>query len=148
MTDLGVLADERAVIGMVIDYADALDSRDWEAFRALFADQVMMSSDLRPGNPVTLSADAMVTRVRSQVTQFNVTLHYVSNFAVTLDDDGATCRSYLYAQHVNTQENGGGRFVAHGTYIHTLQRGPAGWLISGLTVNLRIRDGEPPAPKS
>jgi ketosteroid isomerase-like protein len=147
MNDLEVLFDEREIIRLVLSYADALDTRDWDSLRRLLSDEVMMESNLRATPPVALSADALVARVAAQNTQFLLTLHYVSNHRVEIIGDTATCSSYLYAQHVISENADSERFVAHGRYLHSMERGSDGWRICGISVTLGIRDGVPPMPK-
>jgi 3-phenylpropionate/cinnamic acid dioxygenase small subunit len=147
MDDLELLLDEREITKLVLSYAEGLDTHDWESYRALFSEQVVMESNLRDTPSVVLEVDALVTRVKAQNLQFLLTLHYISNLRVEVTGDTATCTSYLYAQHVISEDTDSERFVAHGRYVHSMLRTPDGWRICGIAVTLNIRDGEPPTPK-
>jgi 3-phenylpropionate/cinnamic acid dioxygenase small subunit len=146
MSDIELLMDEREITQLIFDYAGYLDTHNWDSFRALFTDEVEMESNLRATPPATLSVDALVTRLSSQVSQFVLTLHYVTNQQVKVSGETATCNSYLYAQHVTAAADDAERFVTHARYVHSLRRTSAGWRISGIAVTIDIRDGEAPDP--
>jgi Small subunit of phenylpropionate dioxygenase len=148
MIDIETLFAEREIIALAVRYADAIDEKDWDRFRTCFTDEVAIdSSALRGIPPSTLSVDAWVTRVRSSVEVFDVTLHYLSNQQVTIRGDEASCYSYMYAQHLWRPGAVEERFVVHGAYTHAMRRTPEGWRISGVKVAFKIRDGVMPPPK-
>ena len=82
-------------------YAYALDTRDWELYRSLLADQVIV--DFRGlgyrGEPRQRSREWWVGQVRGLLDGFDVTQHVMSSPLVEEAEDGVALTVYLQAHH-------------------------------------------------
>jgi 3-phenylpropionate/cinnamic acid dioxygenase small subunit len=120
------LLDERAIIGVCVRYATAIDDRDWERLRSCFvADAV----GIYHADRVLTGYPAIEEAVRTAVTPLSRTQHLVANFTVELDGDEASSRCYLHAQHVRAGIPGGETFVIAGRYSDRFVRTDDGWRI-------------------
>ena len=65
----------------------------------------------------------------------------VTNHQIVIEDDRATCRCYVHAQHVRRGVEGGDNFVIGGRYEDTMARTPKGWRISHRRLVVMWREG-------
>src|SRR5512134_218305 len=120
------LLDERAIVGVCVRYATAIDERDWDRLRSCFLpDAVGIYHADRP----LIGYEAIEEAIRTAVTPLSRTQHLVSNFTVFLDGDEATATCYLHAQHVREGVPGGEKFVIAGVYSDRFARTDDGWRI-------------------
>jgi len=93
-----------ALIDNYNNYAEGIDSRNWDLVRACFADEVLIDFD--PVNEVTGSsgspwrADDWVVHLQGVINGFDVTRHTITNHRVQISGDEVCCRAYLVADHV------------------------------------------------
>jgi 3-phenylpropionate/cinnamic acid dioxygenase small subunit len=120
------LLDERAIIGVCVRYATAIDDRDWERLRSCFVPDAV---GIYHADRVLIGYPAIEEAVRTAVTPLSRTQHLVTNFTVVLDGDRATSRCYLHAQHVRAGLPGGETFVIAGRYSDRFVRTDDGWRI-------------------
>jgi 3-phenylpropionate/cinnamic acid dioxygenase small subunit len=106
-----------------------IDMRDWERFRACFADEIEVDfRSLQGGGPRRVSADAWVSDVKG-IVGFEATQHSLTNFVVTLRGDEATAVAAMQAVHYLPNTDGDSTFTIGGYYTHELARSGAGWKI-------------------
>ncbi len=85
-------------------YAEGIDTQNWELVRQCFADQVTLDyGDLSAslgaeGSPV--NADAWVEAVKAVISGFDITRHTITNHRFDLQSDPVCARAYLVADHV------------------------------------------------
>jgi hypothetical protein len=134
--------DHTEITRRVYEYAYGIDTRDWDLYRSIFADDLTMDfTSYRPADKVRdLSADAWVAGVRPLFTGLDATQHSMSNPIVDLDSDRARCRVYMQAAHflVDDPEP---EFTIGGFYDDLLTRTDAGWRISAVTLTVWWRRG-------
>ncbi len=102
MTEAGVAAllDRAEIADLVAGLAHAQDDRDWNAFRQLFADRVLLNlSGHLADAPVDMSAEELATMASATLDGFDATHHATSNVAITFDNDDARCRVHVIAYH-------------------------------------------------
>ena len=91
---------DRAHIGdLLVEFARALDERDWDGYAATYVED----AELRIGELVTLRGrDAIRAATASErgLAQYAGTWHGSSNHAIRIDGDTATTRSYLHGVHL------------------------------------------------
>lgn len=93
-----------ALIDSFNQYAEGIDSKDWNLVRACFADQVVvdygdLSASLgEPGVPV--AADDWVAAVKGVISGFDITRHAITNHRFDLASPPVCARAYLSADHV------------------------------------------------
>ncbi|HEV8296259.1 MAG TPA: nuclear transport factor 2 family protein [Acidimicrobiales bacterium] len=122
--DPGDLADTRAIERLLIDYADALDARDFPRVAACFtpgARATYSGKELEPG------VDSIIELVRG-LERFAATTHQVGNIRVDLDGDRATATSAAVAWLVSADDPP--VLLARGLrYEDRLVRTESGWRI-------------------
>ena len=134
------LSDRHEIGEVLIRYATALDSRDWDLLGACFtADAVADYGEL---GGVNEGLPAIVSVVRS-LEGFDSTQHLIGNIAVELAGDRATATCYLQAQHVVLGTEGGDCFTIAGTYRDELARTADGWRIVHRRLEPSWQSGNP-----
>jgi hypothetical protein len=140
--DASQLADRQAIVDVCVNYALAVDSRDWARLRECFtADAV---GDF--GGAVNDGYDAIEATYRGALERLNASQHLIGNHLVTLDaarPDAATSVFYFQAQHVKEGLEGGSQFVVAGRYDDQFIRTERGWRIQHRTVSVMWTSGNP-----
>jgi 3-phenylpropionate/cinnamic acid dioxygenase small subunit len=130
-------ADDRfAVEDVIVRYATAMDSRDWDLFRSCFVPDAHISFD-RFGE--FTGRDALVERLAPRLEIFEVLQHFVSNFVIADDDAVVTARTNFVSHHVPKQ---GGPYTHGGTFDFELVRTTEGWQITSHVVRLLWTAGD------
>lgn len=129
-----ILAHRAALADAVIAYADALDARDWTAFRGLFEDQIEVDYSSMGSLKGQMAADAWVDRCRA-LEGFDATCHKVANFAFDIGAGQTTARVSSTVDAAHFLHHQGHDFVAEaqGRYRHALRLRPDGWRITAVT---------------
>ena len=134
-----ITADNATVIAELIRLTDALDratdAKDWDAARALFADEVDADFSSLSGQPGgRVPADEIVGGWRTNLTAAKTSQHARSNHQVLLDGDArAIVRSVAYAWN-RMEGNGDPLWEVWGIYEHRYGRDGDRWLIDGMTL--------------
>lgn len=137
------LIDRAAISDVLTAYATAVDSRDWDLFRSLFASRVFL--DFRSFHPslyreVTL--DELV-KITGSIAAFDATQHLSTNHVHTIEGDRATCVSYMHAGHFLRHEGEDHACFLYGFYTYELQRAGAGWKVDRYGLQITAQYGEP-----
>jgi len=141
--------DDKIMIAETIYlYATGIDTKDFNLYRSIFADQVEIDFSSYEGSSVPepdfLTGDQWVNRVKPLFTGLAATQHSMSNPIVTLDGDSASCRMYMQAHHVFEPERKDSWFTIGGYYDDTLVRdgeSPTGWKLTGVKLTVLWRKG-------
>ncbi len=133
----GDAADVLAVMGTLNRYAWALDTRDWEGLREVFA------ADLRAdyGAFRVEGVEEMVRRMRDSHAHVDATQHLIGGHDVVVDGDTARTR----CQVVATLRRAGRPSLIYRTgawYADELVRTPAGWRITTRTAHGLWQEGD------
>jgi hypothetical protein len=144
---VGDADDKLAVSETVYRYAVGIDTKDFELYRSIFADEVAVDFSSYSGAPgSTMTADQWVAGLRPLFTGLAATQHSMTNPLPVVDGDTATCRMYMQAHHVYEPDVADSWFTIGGYYDDVLvrsARGPAGWLLTGVTLTVLWRMGDP-----
>ena len=132
-------SDQQAIIDLAIAYTWALDTKQFEELRSVFAPDA--TADLRGIH--CDDQDAIIARISGGVGRLDATQHLVSNHQVRVDGDTATHRCHLQSQHVKRGTPGGDNFLIGGIYDDRLARTPDGWRITYRTLIEVWTDGNP-----
>jgi hypothetical protein len=141
--EIRALIDRAAVSDVVTAYASAVDGRDWERFRSLFAETVFI--DFRSFHPSLhreLPLDELVEITRG-LAAFDATQHLSTNHAHRIDGDRATCTSYMHAGHFLTREGEQHFCFLYGYYTYELQRVGSVWKIDRYGLQVTAQHGDP-----
>src|SRR3546814_6603390 len=91
--------DREAVAAVVTCYATALDARDWDAYRALFTDEIAIDYGAIGSLVATVPATEWTNRCKA-LEGFDATAHQLHNVIATINGDRATVTSIVDAVHV------------------------------------------------
>lgn len=148
---VGQLLAHEAITRRVYEYAWGIDTRDWELYRSIFADDIVtdFSSYNGSGGPIEQTADEWVARVRPLFTGLDATQHTMSNPLVDLAPNGDTARCRMYMQAVHRLEDQPEpEFTIGGYYDNQLVKQGASddehqWLITSVALTVLWRRGNP-----
>jgi hypothetical protein len=137
------LADEADLRDLIHGYALGLDTRNWDLWRSVFADEVIIdTSDYEPEPPPRrLHVDAYVSFVSRLFSGFEATQHLIGTQRFSVDGDRATITAHFRAEHWATVAQGGDRYTMFGTYVDECERTPDGWRISSVKLHLLRQEG-------
>jgi len=140
---LSRLLDERDILDVVHRFAAGMDLRDWEAYRAVFADELVLDyTSYRGGEPTVVPADAWVDRVRRRFSTLLATQHSLSNHRLEVEGDDARCLLYVEAMHVAAIDGVEQWCVVGGQYDDQLARTDRGWRITRKKLDVRWVTGD------
>ena len=91
------LFDRQAIVDVCINYALALDSRDWARLRSCFTETAVADYG---GLGSSNSYEAIEQTCRAAVEPLTASQHLLGNHLVAVAGDSATGTSYFQAQHV------------------------------------------------
>lgn len=134
---------ERAQISDVLfAFARALDSKDWAAYVALYADDAVLElPDPRKGGYFTIPRSEMLQAVPKSLGRYAATHHISSNHQIEVNGERAASRSYLLAVHV--RESPRDHWSVGGWYDNEYQRVGSDWRLTRVRVTAVWLGGEP-----
>jgi len=136
------LLDRAAVADLVYTYANAIDRRDWTAYRSIFADQIDIDFFTWAGIRERYAAAAWVAAVKDTLACFDSTQHTMSNLAISLGGDVATVVASMTARH-NLVVDGRREFqILGGYYTDRMVRQADGWKIAGCALMITWEEGD------
>ncbi len=130
-------ADEKAIIDLTIAYTWALDTKQFDELRDIFAAEATAMLHHVECNGV----EAIIDRIAGSITRLDATQHLVGNQQVCVDGDTATCRTQLQSQHVKRGTDGGDNFIIGGFYADHLRKTADGWRITHRLMEETWREG-------
>ena len=141
--------DDKLMIAETIYlYALGIDTKDFDLYRSIFADEVEIDFSSYEGSsvpePDLLTGDQWVKRVKPLFTGLSATQHSMTNPIVTLDGDFASCRMYMQAHHVFEPDKEDSWFTIGGYYDDKLVRNdqsPSGWKLRSVKLTVLWRKG-------
>lgn len=137
------LVDRAKIEDHILNYATGIDQHQWDLYRSIFADEVMLDFSSWSGQPAArMPADDWVAGVRATLEPFDATQHVLTNFQVVLDEDRATCSCYMAAHHHLVTGELREMHSIGGYYVHELKRNGAGWLIDRTQLNVTWEMGD------
>jgi SnoaL-like domain len=125
------MSDEQAIQRVLVRYATAVDTRDWELLRSCFTEDAHCDyGDVGKWS----SAEEICQFMDAAHIGFGSTNHMLSNFAIDVDANGETARSRAYVHAVLALLGDSGVwFDVVGGYEDVLIRTSQGWQISERT---------------
>lgn len=134
---------DRAEIGeLLLRFARALDSRDFDGYVALYASEGTLElPDPLTGKPFTLRRDELLQALPRSIGRYAATHHLSANHQIEVQGDVASSRSYLQAVHVRTDPRD--HWSAGGWYDCEYRRTAEGWRFSRVRLTAVWLSGEP-----
>jgi hypothetical protein len=118
-------ADWLAICNLKARYCRLLDTKDWQGWAALFAEDLVLDTGGSGGARIE-GREAAVAMVRSSIGDA-VTVHHVHSPEIAIDGDAA---SAVWAMQDRVIWPKGRSLVGYGHYNERYRRGPAGeWTI-------------------
>jgi SnoaL-like domain len=117
----------------VYTFAYALDHRDWDLMRSVFADRMSVDTSRVRGDEADnaeITAEEMVWNVKLTETGFEGTQLLFGNPMVTVDGDTAQCTVCFYGEHVAPTVSGDPTYTIGGYQYWGLTKVDGGWLLS------------------
>jgi len=134
------LVDRAAISDLLIDFARALDDKDWDGYAANYAVDGVLAL-LPTVNHVGRAG--MAEFAGGSLGKFVGTHHLSTNHAIRIDGDTATTRSYLIAAHMLDADDPSRHADVAGWYRCKLRRTDEGWRFAHVTLDVRYSSGEP-----
>ena len=111
-------------------YCRCLDTKDWDGYRAVYADDAIL--DTSPSGGLRIEgADAAVAYVRSSISNDTITTHHVHAPEIEIDGDTATG---IWAMQDRNIWPTGRKLLGFGHYHERYVRVDGAWLIAGSTL--------------
>jgi ketosteroid isomerase-like protein len=125
-------SDRFAISEALDDYARGVDSRDWDLVLSVFTDDATLDYTAF-GGPKG-SPEEVVEWIASNVSNFVMTQHHITNRHITVDGDEAVCVAELFAPMGMAAGNGKmSMLYTGGAYHDRLVRTDEGWKIARRT---------------
>jgi hypothetical protein len=137
------LLDESDLRDLIHRYALGLDTRDWDLWRSIFTDDVVIDlSDYQPDPPPRrLPIDTFLGYTKRLFAGFDATQHFIGTHRFAIDGDRATITAHMRAEHWLTSGQGGDRYTMYGTYTDECVRTADGWRVSTVKLTLLREEG-------
>jgi 3-phenylpropionate/cinnamic acid dioxygenase small subunit len=136
------LYDRAQVSELLFRFARALDTRDFEAYAALYAPGGTLElPDPRTGTHFVLRAEELAKAVPASLAAYGATHHISANHQIEVRGDVASSRSYLQAVHVRDDPRN--HWSAGGWYDCDLTRTAEGWRFTRVKLTAVWLNGEP-----
>ncbi|MFV8048467.1 nuclear transport factor 2 family protein [Mycobacterium sp. 48b] len=117
--------DHLGIVDVLVRYATGIDRRDWPLFRMVFTDDCVLDyGEIGKWNGV----DAVTEFMDQSHAMAGHTMHRLSNYAIAVDGDTATARTYIDGLIMAQDNNSGVNAV--GFYDDELVRTAGGWRIA------------------
>jgi hypothetical protein len=132
-------ADKEQIAEVLIRYATGIDAKDWPLLRSCWTEDV----DADYGEVGRFSgADAITDLMKRLHSVMGPTYHRLTNFAITVDGERATARSYVHAVLQAVPDDAASWIEALGHYDDELVRTSDGWRIARRATNIaRVHAG-------
>jgi 3-phenylpropionate/cinnamic acid dioxygenase small subunit len=139
-------ADREQIADVLIRYATGIDFKDWALLRTCWTEDV----DVDYGEVGRYSgADAITALMEQLHDAMGPTYHRLTNFAIAVDGDRATARSYVHAVLQAVPDDAASWVEALGHYDDELVRTSDGWRIARRATSIaRVHAGSPAGSQS
>jgi hypothetical protein len=126
-------------------YASIPDTRDFDELPAtVFTDRVIVDFEsVGVGPPTEIERDVFVAQLRTFFADWQATHHSITNHRVRVDDDVASIRAHVHAQHwlppdVAPQHRN--RWLVVGFYDNEAVRTPDGWRLRKVRLTMTYEE--------
>lgn len=118
------------------------DKHEWEKVENCFAKKVLVDYSSFTGQPpATISSTALIASWSGFLPLFKFTMHYLSNFEISVEADRAYCSVYGHAIHHFPVPTGGDLFEVYGTYDFDLIKEHGKWIVTVMKYNHKYSSG-------
>jgi hypothetical protein len=142
--------DRLAILELTAAMSAHVDTRDWLALEALFAETVTVDyTSLWGGEPSTMKAAELMAGWKGLVPGFTRTQHTIGIPSIVIDGDKAQANAPVIGHHFidDPAPPGGSNWVVGGRYLWDLKKDAGRWRIAKLTLGSAWQEGNPDLPK-
>jgi ketosteroid isomerase-like protein len=133
------LVDRAEISDLLLAFARALDTRDWDAYADTFAED----GEFRIFDQVRSGREELAAGPARDLTRFDRTQHFSTNHVIEVDGDRATAQSYLLAIHVPDAAKLDVHADIGGAYRCDCVRTAGGWRFRRVTIEVWWTAGAP-----
>jgi uncharacterized protein (TIGR02246 family) len=133
------LVDRAAISDVLVDFARALDEKDWEGYANHYADDGVLSF---PGGAGHEGRTGMADFAAARLGIYAGTHHLSSNYAISVEGDVATARAYLIGVHIFDAADPTRHADGGGWYNCRLRRTADGWRLTEVALQVSYLSGE------
>lgn len=138
---IDILWEERAITHLILQFGRALDTGDWPAYRACFADPVVIDFGSLTGQP-PVSADPDVWTRFAEVFQTQLLRHHsYSNIKIEIKGSQAQALTYHTSRHRRDTGNGVPHNTQYGWYEFDLTLVDGSWKMTRVLHHFQWVDG-------
>jgi 3-phenylpropionate/cinnamic acid dioxygenase small subunit len=123
---LGRLADRAEIEDLISAYAQHLDTKNWEAFAALFTAEAALVMPWEGETAGVSGRDQLAKFCDDALGGFRRTHHLIATSQITIEGDRAGSTHYLHASHVRS-DNPEDHWDVGGWYLAEYARTREGW---------------------
>ena len=135
--EVNQLEEKQRIIDLTIAYTWIIDHGPREKLQEVFTEDAVFIIDTRHLNGI----DEIRGKIERTLGGLSASQHIVSNHQVSIDENTATSRCYLHAQHTLSGTEGGDNYVMAGRYIDKLIRVDNKWRITERQLMLDWTEG-------
>lgn len=129
--------DYNAIVRRRYEYAQGIDTRDWELLRSIFTDEIEMDFSSYSGQPgAVMLADDWVNGVKVLFTGLDSTQHVMTNPIVDVEGNRGRLRMYMKAEHFLANDSGSDDFALGGYYEDRLINTGGDWKIEAVVLTV------------
>lgn len=123
---LGELADRAEIENLICTYARSVDTKNWEAFAALFTAEAALVLPWEGEAAGINGRERLAKFCDDALGRFRRTHHLIANKQITIEGDRAKSVHYLHASHVRS-DNPEDHWDVGGWYLAEYARTLDGW---------------------
>ena len=120
----GEISDRLRIQDILVEYATAIDARDWDRVRSVFTEDAVLDYSVFGGPRGTV--DQAVEWLSATLSAVPMTQHLIANVLIHLGTDTADVSSIVF----NPLGTGNGVILVGGTYTDRVERTDRGWLVA------------------
>lgn len=136
--DVQALSDRAEIMELRARYGRALDEKDWDLMRTVFAEDA--TADFALGQPFE-GLEEIIRACRSQMDTLDHTQHFFGNHEIEIDGDRARGRLKLIGSAFLQTEAGSPTACLRGDYVDEYVRTDEGWRISRRELSIAWGEG-------
>lgn len=123
------LVDRARISDLLHEFARALDTKDWDAYAATYAEDGVLELPW-----ATLRKPELAEFVSRDLGRFHATHHLSANHAIEIEGDAARSRSYVLAMHVLDPDDQATQWLGGGWYDNEYRRTADGWRLTRVRI--------------
>lgn len=136
-------SDYEKIVRLLTTYARAVDTRDWDRYKTVFAPDAVI--DYTESGGIRAGRDEATAWVSKALEPFSMSQHMVVNHDIVVSGDTATSHSDFYNPIGRPDGKGGMSLLfVGGTYKDKLRRTGDGWVITERVEGMKWWTGEWP----